>query len=294
MITDFFKKLFRGSEPTPPPAPNQKQTPGKPPIPQEEIDAFKDWFESQTKPAIAFDPSSDADISLEGSRLGGPAWIAEGATWPETDKGVPLEFLFQLDCADCTALDGYPDDTILQFFIGRSDLLGADFDRLVVGDFLVQARSRSDKGDLHPAPPLEEVNGKVFSDHSPFHDMDVRQNGLMLNPRPFTDQIDFNIDGVYDRVAKLADRFDITELESWIETDGDCRPMVHHTGGYPAFTQNDITATLVGKPFDHVLLRLTSDDLLMWGDSGECVFLIRREDLAKGDFSRIAYSWDCC
>ena len=31
----------------------------------------------------------------------------------------------------------------------------------------------------------------------------------------------------------------------------------------------------------------------MWGDVGEAVFMIRADDLAARDFSRVAFYWDC-
>jgi uncharacterized protein ywqG len=33
---------------------------------------------------------------------------------------------------------------------------------------------------------------------------------------------------------------------------------------------------------------------LMWGDSGVANFFITPEDLAKRDFSRVAFVFDCC
>ena len=286
---DFLKKLF-GTSSKPQVAPSASAE--KPPIPQSEIDAFVSWFESQFRPAVGFTPSVDQSPRTEGSRLGGPAWIADGDCWPCAANGVPLEFLFQLDCADCDALEGYPLNTILQFFVGRSDLYGCNFVELVTGDFLVHARQRSDSGRLHAPPKLEEVNNQFGSDFSPLS-KEVRRDGVALDPEPYTDTMDWSLHEVTSRIDTLYQQYDITKLEDWIETDGDSREPRHHTGGYPRFTQSDITSTKAGKVFDHVLLNLTTDDHIAFGDSGECVFLIRSEDLRCGDFSRVAYSWDC-
>ena len=291
-MMNFLKKLF-GSKPAPASPRPAPPKPSKPPIPQEELDAFKAWFASQTRPAIAFKPAPDRPVAEHGSRLGGPAWLADGEDWPKAANGVPLELVFQLDCADCATLDGYPADTILQFFVGRGDVYGCDFDDLVNGDFLVHARHSSDNGSLHTPPSLEEANGEFGNEYSPFLKMDVRQTGLMLDPQQVDDRMDYSIDGLYDHVLPLQDKFDLAALDAWLDSEDGMRPHRHHTGGYPAFTQADITETSAGKPFDHVLLRVTSDENVMWGDVGECVFLIRSADLRKGDFSRVAYSWDC-
>ena len=290
-MMDFLKKLFGKPYEQ---QPLQVGPSAKPSIPQAEIDRFVEWFESQSRPAVGFVAAKDQPRSADGSRLAGPAWIADGEEWPCAKNGVPLEFLFQLDCADCAALDGYPSDTILQFFVGRSDLYGCDFDRLVTGDFLVHARSRSDKGALQSPPPLEVVNDEFGSDFSPIMNLVVRTEGIAFVPELYTDTMDWSLHEVASRIDALHERYDITKLEDWIEGDGDRRASRHHTGGYPAFTQSDITASETGRPFDHVLLNLTADDHIMFGDSGECVFLIRKEDLRRGDFSRVAYSWDCC
>ena len=42
-----------------------------------------------------------------------------------------------------------------------------------------------------------------------------------------------------------------------------------------------------------LLLQLDSDDQMMWGDVGVGGFFIAPEDLAKADFSRVMYTWDC-
>ncbi len=291
---DFLKKLFGGGKPAPPPSRPAPKKPAKPPLPKEDFDGFTSWFTSHQRPAVRFIPAPDREITEQGSRLGGPVWLAEGEEWPVAADGVPLEFVFQLDCADCATLDGYPEDMILQFFIGRSDLYGFNFDELVTGDFLIHARQRGDTGRLHAPPLLAEVNGEFGSDYSPFGRSAVRGTGVMVDAQPFTDTIDGNSDGVYDRIYAFIDDYDLSEIDAWLDVAHMGRGLSHHTGGYPAFTQADITATPAGQPFDHVLLRLTSDDTIMWGDSGECVFLIRSEDLRKGDFSRVAYSWDCC
>ncbi|WP_343125143.1 DUF1963 domain-containing protein [Xanthomonas theicola] len=58
----------------------------------------------------------------------------------------------------------------------------------------------------------------------------------------------------------------------------------------PEFTQEDPR-----KPQDAQVLRLQldSDQAMMWGDSGIADFFIDPADLHRGDFSPVAYNWDC-
>ena len=128
---------------------------------------------------------------------------------------------------------------------------------------------------------------------TPAQSDDVRLRGIMLVAEPFEDQIDLSNKDAETRFFGLSEDHDLDPLYEEIDAIDRMRAPSHHTGGYPAFTQSDIRFEKKYADFDHVLLRLTSDDILMWGDAGECVFMMRSADLARGDFSGIAYSWDC-
>lgn len=68
-------------------------------------------------------------------------------------------------------------------------------------------------------------------------------------------------------------------------------------GGYGRFVQRDPRE---GAPEGEdwlVLLNIRSASLeegadILWGDAGTGSFPIRREDLARRDFSNVAYYWD--
>jgi uncharacterized protein YwqG len=301
-MISFLKRLFGENPkrvappsiaPARPPVTPARKPPAKPVLPTEQLDAFKTWFFAQTRPAVALIPEKGGLIGTSGSRLGGPAWLAEGDSWPVDRVGVPLEFLAQLDCADCRSLGFYPENGIIQFFIGRDDLFGADFDDPLGANFLVRWCDTTSSGALTASPPLQKVNGIEFSDYSPFESDAQRTSGVALRAESFVDRIDPSIKEAEERIKPLYDQYDIPALDEFLESDEVVRPMRHHTGGYPAYTQSDVHYQLAFAEFDHVLLRLTSDNILMWGDVGECVFLIRSDDLKRGDFSRVAYSWDC-
>ena len=44
---------------------------------------------------------------------------------------------------------------------------------------------------------------------------------------------------------------------------------------------------------DVLLLGLSSDETIMWGDVGEAGFYIRRADFDRRDFTRVGFYWDC-
>ena len=63
-------------------------------------------------------------------------------------------------------------------------------------------------------------------------------------------------------------------------------------GGYADFTQEDIRYD--GEEDWILLLQIASqEEHIMWGDYGICNFFIHPDDLAKRDFSKVMYSWDC-
>jgi uncharacterized protein YwqG len=217
-----------------------------------------------------------------------------GEAWPTDPQGVPLEFIAQIDMGDCRSLDDFPRDGILQFFIGRNDLYGANFDHPREGTFIVRHCRPDGAGALHAPPALVQVNDVLGSDFSPFESSDVRERGLALSAQAVEDPIDGSIIEAETRIYELYGQFDITALEDFIEAPEQHRPLRHHVGGYPAFTQSDIRHDAANSDLDQVLLRVTSDEYVMWGDAGEAVFMLRREDLRAGRFDEAVYSWDCC
>lgn len=61
-------------------------------------------------------------------------------------------------------------------------------------------------------------------------------------------------------------------------------------GGYPYFPQDGEFE----PDEDFLLLQLADDGNIDYGDCGDCRFIIRLKNLAKGGFSDVSYSWDCC
>ena len=295
-MIDFFKRLFAkdaqpGNRPTPPPV-NAK--PVKPPLPNEIQSEFLDWFRAQTKPAIALCPDPSLAIEPKGSRLFGPAFLPTGEEWPTNAQGGTLEFLAQLNLADCSELEDYRAEGLVQFFIGRDDLYGANFDNLREGDFLVRWLPSDSDGDMYDAAHSQEDHQDEFDDFSPSIDFDLRKRGIMLTGAPIIDQMNLAVTDASKKFFDLDhDKYDTDPLYDAIEKIEGASSGGHHTGGYPAFVQSDIREYGDYQEYDHVLLRLTSDQFIMWGDAGECVFMIPSTDLAKGDFSRVIYSWDC-
>lgn len=265
----------------------------KPPLPEEQAAEFLAWYNAQTKPAIALTPDPESPIDPKGTRLFGPAYLEKGEEWPCGNDGRTLDFLAQLNLEDCAALEGYPQEGIVQFFVGRDDLFGANFDDLLNGQFHVRCIPADMDGEMRNPPHSDEFDTSGIDDFSPSCNHEARLRGIRLAAAPVEDRIDLSVMQAEERFFALSDDYDLDPLYDRIDAADQNRPARHHTGGFPAFVQSDIRKDPRYADFDRVILRLTSDDFLMWGDVGEAVFMMRSSDLAAGNFSQVAYSWDC-
>ena len=90
--------------------------------------------------------------------------------------------------------------------------------------------------------------------------------------------------------------FDILTREDYDYLDNELSCYGHNMLGAPYFVQYDLREN--PKYYDTVLLQLHSelgaeDDYMCWGDGGVANFFINSEALARRDFSRVLYCWDC-
>lgn len=258
------------------------------PLTESERADVLDAYRALARPAVLLRPDPTADIDAAAARLGGPAWLAEGEQWPLDAGGNRLEFVAQIDFARLPPLEGFPTEGIARFFVAADDLWGADFDHPDrSGIAVLWHEGPKDSGRLEaPWPPSDD-------DYSPFQKLAVRENGLALGaamvldlPDPYSWQAQALTDG-------LGRRPGVEALEDELFTLAEAREQAHKVGGHPSFTQYDFRDAGPNREFDVLLLGLTSDEAVMWGDVGEASFMIRSADLASRDFTRVAFYWDC-
>lgn len=67
----------------------------------------------------------------------------------------------------------------------------------------------------------------------------------------------------------------------------------HQGGGYADFAQDP--PVFLQEEYDQyeVLLTMGYGYYINWGDAGTANFLIKKEDLAKLDFTKTVYEWSC-
>jgi uncharacterized protein YwqG len=252
----------------------------------EQLLAFKAAIEATVKPYIKIEAELANDLSLWQSKFGGLPYMPKDHPYPLSAYGEPLILLAQINFSETPALAGFPESGLLQFYIANGDdLYGACLDDL----------ANQDGFRVVYFPEVLEDASLLLTDFSFLPELDMtpleKSSALTfsLQSAPMTPA-----DYQFETQVFSSEREDFYDLcEAYWElfrSDG------HKLGGYPFFTQTDPRYEEKYKQGDYVLLlQMDSDDGadLMWGDCGVGNFFITRQDLAKKDFSKMLYTWDC-
>ncbi len=265
------------------------------------IDADVDGFLAEYETALQATRRPSVDIRLEpmadddprASKVGGRPYWAGGRDYPAGADGVPLHLLAQIDFAELpSSLDGYPKSGLLQFFIASDDHYGADFDSGMTADSMSAQRNFRVVywPDTRAEPREVDVPAAESLPHDPARPRRMRFSAstetLGVQDHRFDRLLGGDAHVAIGTYAK-ARHLDADALfDAVYERNG---RSGHKIGGYPFFTQQD------PRTDDRLelLFQLDTDDQMMWGDAGVGGFFIAPEDLARGDFSRVMYSWDC-
>lgn len=260
---------------------------------QAALEPHRQALEATRRPVVRIELEDFPQDEPQASKVGGSAWWPEGEAAPVGAEGEALVLLAQINFAEMPASPGYPGTGLLQFFISPDEYYGANFD----SDFSAEALSVQRGFRVAYWPDLL-VPGRVLPANA---DEEFMTPHLPDKPR----RMRFVAD---DELLSSSDyRFDpllggnaYKTLEAWAKANGAGTSVIeavyhhldgsgHKFGGYPYFTQTDPRQ---GGPHE-LLLQLDTDEDMMWGDSGVGGFFIDPADLARGDFSRVMYTWDC-
>lgn len=274
---------------------------------------------SPEKPMVEITPYR-GETTVFSSKFGGVPYFPKDMEYPAVREGglagKPIRFLAQLNFAEIPHMEGFPTDGILQFFVGcdGDDVYGLDFDdplsqnafRVIYHEKLIDDGSRLCGAEDMPVfedddYPFEGEFALKFSEKKPsfvsMGDYQFDRFACEAYNRAFGGNIQILYgpeDSMEDADPELYDALldgglDDDEVIESLSCDGS------HVGGYPYFTQSDPREYEAAyQKCDTVLLQIDTGDEIMWGDSGVANFFIPAEDLAKKDFSRVLYNWDCC
>lgn len=260
---------------------------------QAALEPFREGLEATRRPVVRIDLEDFPQDDPQASKVGGSAWWPEGESAPVGQDGEDLVLLAQINFAEMPASPGYPGTGLLQFFISPDDFYGANID----SDFSAEELSVQ-RGFRVAYWPDTFAPGRVLPVNA---DEEFMTPHLPDKPRRMRfiagDEVLSSSDYRFDQLLG-GNAYKI--LEAWAKANGTGTSVIeavyhhldgsgHKFGGYPYFTQTDPRQ---GGPHE-LLLQLDTDEHMMWGDSGVGSFFIDPADLARGDFSRVMYTWDC-
>jgi len=276
------------------------------------------------RPHLPLKPVRVSSTSVFDSKLGGVPYFPKDMEYPRVLEGAlagkPLKLLAQLNFATLPHLEGFPKKGILQFFAGcdGDDVFGIDFQdnchqngfRVIYHENVVE-----DLGKLMSGEDLPDLGSD--KDSAPFTGeflLRAGEPGLSaITPADY--RFDSAISECYNALfsEKVVGMWEKKEGNKGIcQVDRQLYDAIYEVrsgygsgiGGFPYFTQEDIRpCDEEYSACDTVLFQLDSefgegsdswDDAVMWGDSGVGNFFISAENLAKCDFSKVLYTWDCC
>ena len=240
------------------------------------------------RPVVRFTLGETAATTPYQSKIGGTPYLPKNAGYPHhTEKKHPLTLAAQINFSEVPHLPGFPEHGILQVFIdGLSYNMGWNFEN--------QSAQAGWRIVYYPELLPES---ELQTDFSAYQAADS-------DCLPFSGEFPL----IFQTAGEEEEDADFKKLEG------------HKIGGCPIFIQGDpfweyhedIDFDDHGTGFDDpavysdwqkyiLLLQLDSDinendrytGKLMWGDSGVANFFITPEDLAKRDFSRTAFMFDC-
>jgi uncharacterized protein YwqG len=208
------------------------------------------------------------------SKLGGCPYLEDIKDYPLDGEGNPMMFLAQINLSDLMELDNMPQNGLLQFYICNDDCYGLDKKCVVryIEDYF------TDLSRLILKNPYEED----YKEFLPFQ----REGKMCFETREMP--IPSSCEGFYDLFQGITFSKE-QEDKSWDEFDS----SGSRVGGYPYFIQGD---SVCYSEYDILLLQLDTENEcgIMFGDSGNCNFFIKEEDLRNKDFSNVQYDWQCC
>lgn len=255
----------------------------------EDITEIIKQLESHKLPIVKITPLARNVVDIRNSKFGGKPYWPKNKEYPTSHHGQPLYLLAQINFSETPQLANFPTKGIIQFYIQDDDLYGMDFDKSI--EEIIAAPSgyrviyHEDVTDDLSAleDNLPEVNEECCLPLTREYAITFKLDEEM--PSPTDCRFDSIAGDIYDFDDQTSDYiYDNFSAEG-------CK-----LGGYANFTQDDPRRDIEGDTW-LLLFQLDSvweeDIEIMWGDLGVANFFIREQDLARRDFSKVWYNWDC-
>jgi len=255
---------------------------------------LKDLWPEIEKTRLVFnsiEATPQDDLALEQSKLAHYPCMPIGFDYPKDADGKYMFPLAQINFGEMPALEGYPKSGYLQLYLSAfDDVYGMDFDDMQLQKnfrvlFFEEQEVEKYKSDFSflddimtsEMPPVHKPYALTFTQKEEYLGFgDVRYEEMNQSAvLPFLEENeelqDELMGGTYDVFTGTG----------------------HKIGGYAFFTQTD---PRIDEPkFEEYILLFQLDSIgdIMWGDAGVGHLFIHPDDLAKKDFSKVVYHWDC-
>lgn len=243
----------------------------------------------------------DTQPSLTDCKIGGYPYLPQEAEVPRDLSGTPLTLLAQINCEQLPENRLYPQEGILQFWVGRDDIFGLEpyeltgnrNSRVIYYETVDSGLREEDVHDRYTLP--------LRADGAPWEDEDAQGVKLVFTLEDA--YVGNSTPEFYSLCNELLDDAALADRLKNQEDFGEVFSMVMagafdwegvRLGGYPAFGQGDPR----GESDDYAdytvqLLGIGTDDVVEYAEMADITFLIRPADLERRDFSRVLYTWDC-
>ena len=248
------------------------------------------------------------NLTIFNSKFGGIPYLPKDFDVPCDSSSNQEQFalLAQINCTELPENNLYPKVGIVQFWIGRDDLMGLEDDYKVV--YFENIDNTITKEEvLTKYKPLDPNN---YDQYTPF-DPTNAEFGLTFEKGISTITVtDYRFeDTVINAIHELYPDEEVSNLYCDLGADvheylyTSVKELNHAIGGYPNFTQYDPRGYNSEEgdqsPYDIMLLQVESewkkdnDVEIIWGDCGVGNFFISEENLKNRNFEDVLYNWDC-
>ncbi|MDF1738719.1 MAG: YwqG family protein [Verrucomicrobiales bacterium] len=261
-------------------------------------------WEKTRLPAIKVETRPSRETALTESKFFGRSfYLPKGKSFPKDKKDRPMALLAQINFAESPPLEGYPQSGLLQIFISaHDDHYGSHFEGFSEGfDF---ASQNGYEVRFYPEIDTDEANLETDFTFLPHPGNET--GDMVLLPGEVECGLKFSrmdhlatpSDYRFKRYfpSEFFDQFPgLDRYEAMDAAYESQETFGHQIGGYASFTQTDPRSYAAPDKDWKLLLQIDSDNesKIMWGDVGIANFFITPGDLAKRDFSKVIYNWDC-
>ena len=245
-----------------------------------ELEVYRDKIEASIKPYLELKITENGNPTLWQTKFGGNPYLPKNCDYPKSWDGEYLYLLAQINFGELPHLEDFPEQGILQFYIGEEDMYGCDFDNPTRQDNLITDFSFLPE---NPDLPIRGCCAVEAIDH--YAPMILADYGYYNFS---TDEI-----AMLEEISIFLEEKEEEDSELFADSG-------HKLGGYPFFVQDDPRPLNLSQPNKEnytLLLQIDTDGNeiidIMWGDCGIGNFFIKRSMLKKLDFSDVIYNWDC-